>query len=174
MPRERLFPQPPSIGQLPLFDRTAAVANRRAGWHPALHDAGKTGENLPIELGMRLPGLSRHHASIAHGLLAHEGGAVLFRFQSHMFVTSDPFARSQACRGQNLDSVANGEDPLPGVVERADYVEELLIVSQILRRASTKNKDGVVILDPHLVECDVRFETVSGTLDISDPTSPQV
>jgi hypothetical protein len=129
----------------------------------------QAGKDLPIELGVRLPGLAGDDAGIANGLLVYKCSPSLLGFEAHVFIAGNTFAFGEAGGGEHLDAVADDEDPFLLCVEFADNVEQSLIVAKILRSAAAQNQDGIIITDIYLVERDVGLQTVSLTFDIGIP-----
>ena len=118
---------------------------------------------------MGLPGLAGDEAAVADGLLVYEGSSGLLGFEADVFVAGDPFALGEAGGGEDLDTVADGEDPLLLGVEFADDREQALVVAEVLGGAAAEDKDGVVLGDLDVVEGEVGGEAVAGALDVGVP-----
>ena len=133
----------------------------------------QAGKDLPIELGVRLPGLAGDDAAIENGLLVYECSTSLPGFEAHVFIAGNAFAFGEAGGGEHLDAMADNEDPFLLCVEFTDDVEQSPIVAEVLRSAPAQNQDRIIITDIYLVEREVGLQTVSGTFDIGIPTPAQ-
>ena len=129
----------------------------------------QAGEDFAVEVGVGLPGLAGDEAAVADGLLVYEGSSGLLGFEADVFVAGDAFAVGSAGGGEDLDAVADGEDPLLLGVEFADDLEEALVVAEVLGGAAAEDEDGVVVGYIDLVEGDVGGEAVAGALDVGVP-----
>jgi hypothetical protein len=129
----------------------------------------EAGEDLAIELGVRLPGLASDYAAIANGLLVDECTSGLLGLKADVFIAGDALAFGESGGGEDLDAVADGEDPFLLRVEFANHIEQAAIIAEVLGSAATQNEDGIVVIYIDLVEREVRLETVAGTLDIGIP-----
>ena len=103
----------------------------------------KAGKDLPIELGVRLPGLTGDDAAIANGLLVYKCSARLLGFEADVFIASNALVFGEAGGGEYLNAMTDGEDPLLLCVELADNVEQASIVAKVLRSAPAQNQDGI-------------------------------
>ena len=118
---------------------------------------------------MGLPGLAGDDAAVADGLLVYKSSSSNLRVEADVFVAGDAFAFGQAGGGEDLDPVADGEDPLLLRVEFADDLEQALIVAEVLGGAAAEDEDGVVVADVDVVEGEVGCQTIAGALDVGVP-----
>src|SRR5690606_17469362 len=95
------------------------------------HRLLEAGEDLAIELGMRLPGLASHHLAVADRLLRVPGAPGRFYFVAHVLVARHLGSRCEASAHQHLDAVADGENPAILVPELAHDAEYPLVVAQV-------------------------------------------
>jgi hypothetical protein len=135
---------------------------------------GQTGEDLAVEVGVRLPGLRRHDSSVAHGLLWLPGAAGELHFIAHMLVAGDTAVLYQAGRNQHLDAVADGEDPPARSVERPDDLDQPGVVPQVFGRASADNQDGVEFQRGDILKGRGRFQPIAGPLDAGIPAGLEI
>src|SRR5271157_5872632 len=82
------------------------------------------GKDLPIELGVRLPGLAGDDAAITNGLLVYKCSSSLLRCEADVFIAGNALAFREAGGGEYLDAMADGKDPFLLRVELADNVEQ--------------------------------------------------
>ena len=129
----------------------------------------EAGKDLPIELRMRLPRLARDYSSVANRLLVHKCSSCLLGLKANVFVAGDSLATRKACRGQHLDTMADGKDPFLLGVKFADNFEQAPIVAEVLRRPAAENQDGVIITHIYLVKREVGLQTVAWTFDVGIP-----
>jgi len=134
----------------------------------------QAGKDLPIKLGMRLPGLAGDHSAIAYGLLVDKCSSSLLRFESDVFIAGNALAFREARGGEYLDAMADGEDPFLLHVEFADNVQQAPIIAKILRSAAAQNQDGIIITHIYLVEREIGIQTVTGALDVRIPPGLKV
>ena len=111
---------------------------------------------------MRLPGLGGDDAAIANRLIGVPCGSRELHFEADVFVAGDALAFGEAGGGEDLDAVADGEDPLALAVEGAGEFEKLRVVAKVLGRAAAEEKDGGVVIDHDLIEGEVGFDAVAG------------
>ena len=121
-----------------------------------------------------MPGLAGDHAAITNGLLVYKCSSSLLRFEADVFIAGNALAFREACGGEHLDAMADGEDPLLLRVEFADNVQQAPIVAEVLRSTAAQNEDCVVIAHIYLVEREVGLQTVAGTLDVGIPARLKV
>ena len=118
---------------------------------------------------MRLPGLAGDDAAIANGLLVYKRSTGQLCVEPDVFVAGDTFALGDAGSRENLNAVADGEDPLLLRVEFADDLEEAPVVAEVLWRAAAEDEDGVEVSHVDLVDCEVGGKTVAGAFDVGIP-----
>src|SRR5437870_1035392 len=107
----------PSMSRVPAESKKNAAADFLSP--PGVATSGPSGtgparqlrEDFAIKRRMRLPRLRRYDPPVAHGLLIDKRSAGLLRFQADVLIAGHSFASRQPGRRQNLDPVADGEDP---------------------------------------------------------------
>lgn len=134
----------------------------------------QAGEYLAIELRVRLPGLAGNDAAIANGLLVYKCSTSLLSFEADVFIAGNALTFSEACGGEYLDTMADGEDPFLLCVEFAGDLEQAPIVAEVLRSATAQNKDGIIISHIYVVEREVGLQAVAGTFDVGIPSRLKV
>jgi hypothetical protein len=129
----------------------------------------QAGKNLPVELGVLLPGLPGDHAAISNGLLVYKRRSSLLGFEADVFVAGDALAFRDSGGGEYLDAMADSEDPFLLRIEFAHNVQQAPIIAQVFGSATAQNKDGVITTHIYLIEREVGLQTVAGTLDVGIP-----
>src|SRR6185437_4997422 len=94
-----------------------------AEWRSGL--AGEAAHQFVEEFRMRFPRLRGDHFAVAHALFGAPGAARHGDVPLEMRVAGDALALEQIGRGQNLDAVADRENPLALFGEVAGEVEEV-------------------------------------------------
>jgi hypothetical protein len=94
----------------------------------------------------------------------------LLRFEADVFIAGNTPAFREAGGGKYLDAMVDSENPFLLHVEFADNVEQAPIFAEELRSAAAQNEDVITITYIYLVEREVGFETVTGTLDLGIAT----
>src|SRR5215831_18083073 len=97
----------------------------------------KLREYFAVERWVRLPRLRRDHPSVTNGLLIDEDPAGLLGFPANVLVAGHAFSARQAGRRQDLDAVADAEDPLRLPIELAQDLDDFAVIAKILRRTAT-------------------------------------
>ena len=121
-----------------------------------------------------MPGLARDDAAITNGLLVYKSSSSQLRFEADMLIAGNAFASGEASGSEDLNAVADGEDPFLLRVKFANHLEQARIIAEVLRSATAQNEDGVIISHLHLVECEVGREAVARALDIGIPPRLEV
>jgi len=134
----------------------------------------KQREDGAIESGMRLPGLCGDDSSGTDRLLVDKDAAGLLGFQANVLVAGDAFAACQPGGGQDLYSMADGEDPLLLAIELAHNFNHSRIVPQVLRRPAAQDKHCRVLVYTNIVEFHGSFQSVAGALDVGVPSRLEI
>jgi hypothetical protein len=80
-------------------------------------------EDVAVERRVLAPGGRRHQAAVSHRLGGHVLAANRLDFKTHVLVASELLAFGESCSRDELDPVADGEDPLLLGVELAENRE---------------------------------------------------
>jgi len=135
---------------------------------------GQADEDLAIKVRMRLPGLPRYYALVTHDLLRHELAAGMFHFESNMLVTRQASARREPGRSEDLDTMAEREDPLPAPLKFANQLEQSSVVPQVFRSTAPEKQDSIIVTDVHIFETDVRLQAIPWAFDIGVPPGLEI
>ena len=107
-------------------------------------------------------------------MFVHPLGAGLLDLEPDIAVAGESSAFGNARGDQNLDAVADGENPFALLVERPNELQQLVVVPEKLRCAAADQQDGGITRCFSLAKCDVRFNEVAGTLNVSVPAGLEV
>ena len=134
----------------------------------------KPGEDIAVKIGMTFPCLRGDEVAIDHALFIHPLGAGLLDLEPDIAVAGESSAFGNARGDQNLDAVADGENPFALLVERPNELQQLVVVPEKLRCAAADQQDGGITRCFSLAKCDVRFNEVARTLNVGVPAGLEV
>src|SRR4051794_11069132 len=167
--------------------RVAAISSEERGGNPFCNSRKRAisgssgiggraqhGENLSVELRVRLPRLRGHHASVAHHVLVHERAARQFGLALHVVIARHVLAIGEPGSREDLYAVADRKDPLARGVEGAQERQQSFVVAQVFRRPAAKQQDRLIVLYAHTGEIHVRLYPISRTFYIGIPAGLEV
>src|SRR5437773_10578163 len=115
---------------------------------------------------MALPGLRGDDLAIPDTLLIDPGSSALFNFKTHVAIAGQLSAFTQASSQENLNAMADRKNPFATPIKLAHQFDQLLIVAEEFRCASTHEENRLILVGANLREGKLALDKVPGLFHI--------